>query len=79
MESSSSIKYRGYVITPTTRLRGKPPVWTLEVQLKPAGRTTGTRRCRGANTYASQERAIDRCLEFGRQIIDGRIHARPAT
>ncbi len=73
----SSIEYNGYVITPATRLRGTPPTWTLEVHITPAGRRLGTRRCRAGNTYATEEVAVERCLEFGRRIVDGKIQPRP--
>ncbi len=73
----ASIEYNGYVIKPATRRRGKPPTWTLEVHITPAGRQLGTRRCRAGNTYATQEVAVARCLEFGRRIVDGKIQPRP--
>ena len=73
----ASIEYTGYGIKPATRRRGKPPTWTLEVHITPAGRRLGTRRCRAGNTYASQEMAVSRCLEFGRRIVDGKIQPRP--
>ncbi len=72
-----SIEYNGYVIKPATKLRGKPPTWTLEVHITPAGRRLGTRRCRAGNTYATQEVAVARCLEFGRRIVDGKLQPRP--
>jgi hypothetical protein len=67
------IEYNGYVIEPTTKLREKPPGWSLEVRITPAGRRTGVRRCRAPNIYASEELAVARCLEFGRRIVDGRM------
>lgn len=73
----ASIEYHGYLITPATRRRGRPPVWTLEVHLTPVGRQLGVRRCRAGNTYASQEVAVERCLAFGRLIVDGKIQPRP--
>lgn len=68
----SSIEYNGYVIEPTTRLKGESNCWTLEVRITPAGRSTVVRRCRAPNTYSSKEIAIARCLEFGRRIVDGK-------
>ena len=72
-----SIKYHGYTITPASRHRRQPAGWTLEVQLMPTGRNTGKRRCRAANTYASEEEAVGHCLEFGRRIVDGKLQPRP--
>lgn len=72
----ASIEYNGFMITPTTRKRGKPASWTLEVEITPTGRRLGTRRCRAGNRYASQEEAVARCLEFGRRIVDGKMRPR---
>jgi hypothetical protein len=76
---SNSIEYHGHVITPATRLKGKPAGWTLEVHITPAGRRTGLRRCRAPNTYATEEMAVARCLEFGRRIVDGKLQPRDPT
>jgi len=70
------IEYNGYVIEPTTRLKAKPHGWTLEVRITPAGRRTGTRRCRAPNMYTSEAVAVGHCLEFGRQIVDGKLQPR---
>lgn len=70
---SNRIEYNGYVIEPTTKPKGRSDGWTLEVRITPAGRKTGVRRCRAPNTYASEELAVARCLEFGRRIVDGRL------
>ncbi len=67
------IEYNGYVIEPTTRLQDDPHGWTLQVRITPAGRRTGVRRCRSPKIYPSQEMAVARCLEFGRQIVDGKL------
>jgi hypothetical protein len=78
---STSIEYNGYVIEPTTRVKGKPDCWTLEVRITPTDDSTGVRRCRAPNTYSSKAVAVERCLEFGRRIIDGkaRLKVDPAT
>ncbi len=73
---SNRIEYHGYVIEPTTKPTGDSESWTLEVRITPAGRRTGVRRCRGPNTYASEKLAIANCLEFGRQIVDGKLTPR---
>ncbi len=70
---SNRIEYNGYVIEPTTKLKGQSDGWTLEVRITPAGRRTGARRCRAPNTYRSQAVAVARCLEFGRRIVDGKL------
>jgi hypothetical protein len=70
---SAAIEYNGYMIEPATRQRRRPAGWTLQVRITPVGRRTGTRRCRASNVYATQEQAIERCYEFGRQIVDGKL------
>ncbi|MBI4420324.1 MAG: hypothetical protein HY560_05815 [Gemmatimonadetes bacterium] len=71
------IEYNGHVLTPATRLRSKARGWTLEVHIAAANRSTGLRRCRAPNTYATEAEAIVHCLEFGRRIVDGKLRPRP--
>ena len=73
---SHSVEYRGYLIEPTTRFKGKPAGWTLEVRLTPKGRRTGVRKCRAPNLFATEELAISRCVQFGRMILDGKLRPR---
>jgi hypothetical protein len=68
----NQIDYNGYTIEATTRPKGKPEAWTLEVRITPKGRRTGARLCRAPNIYPTEELAVERCLEFGRRIIDGK-------
>jgi len=68
---SKSIEYNGHVLTTATRFRRRPEGWTLEVHIKPVGRLGGERRCRAPNIYATEERATESCLTFGRRIVDG--------
>jgi len=70
---NSTIEYNGYMIEPTTRLKDDQHGWTLEVRITRAGRRTGARRCRAPNTYATEAVAVQRCLEFGRRIVDGKL------
>ncbi len=69
---SNSIEYNGYTIEPTTRLLNDPHGWTLEVRITPTDSSTAPRRCRAPNTYATKELAVERCLRFGRRIVDGK-------
>jgi hypothetical protein len=70
---SNRIEYNGHVIEATTKLKSEPYGWTLEVHIAPVGSDTRIRRCRAPNTYPSEEAAVARCLEFGRQIVDGKL------
>ena len=78
---SNQIVYKGHVIEPTTRLKEQPHGWTLQVRITPEGRRTGIRHCRGRSSYATEQLAIERCLEFGRRIVDGKLRPirRPAS
>lgn len=73
---SHRIEYQGFVIEPSTQLRTDPEGWSLEVRITPAGRRTGTRRCRGFGRYSTEEIALARGLELGRRIVDGRARRR---
>ena len=73
---SHHIEYSGYLIEPLTKPKGEPDGWTLEVRITPTDRRAKVRRCRGPNTYASEKLAIANCLEFGRQIVDGKLTPR---
>jgi hypothetical protein len=75
----SRIEYNGFVIESNTQLKHEPAGWTLEVHITPAGRVTGTRRCRAPNTYPTEAVAVERCLEFGRRIVDGKVKPRGAA
>jgi hypothetical protein len=67
------IEYNGYTIEPTTMLNENPQGWTLEVRITPVDRSARPRRCRAPNTYPSEQVAVAHCLEFGRQIVDGKL------
>ncbi len=68
----SSIEYNGYMIEPTTRLKDDQDCWTLEVRISPTTGDSPVRRCRTSNTYPTKAVAVDRCLEFGRRVVDGK-------
>jgi len=72
---SNRIQYNGYVIEPRTRLSDEPRGWTLDVRIRPVGHARG-RRCHAPNLYPSEEVAAAHCLEFGRQIVDGKLKPR---
>jgi hypothetical protein len=74
----NSIEYNGYVIEPATRLKEAQECWTLEVRISPADGASRTRRCHASNTYPTKDKAVERCFEFGRQIVDGRARKKGA-
>jgi hypothetical protein len=73
---SNRIEYNGHMIESTTELKEEPYGWTLEVLITPADPCTGFRRCRAPNTYPSEQLAVANSLEFGRQIVDGKLQPR---
>ena len=76
---AASIEYNGHILTPATRHRRKPEGWTLRVHVQPVGRRGGLRKCRAGNIYATEAEATERCLQFGRLIVDGKLHPRKKT
>jgi hypothetical protein len=73
---SNRIEYNGHVIEANTKLKSEPHGWTLEVHIAPVGSDQRVRRCRAPNTYPTEDVAVARCLEFGRQIVDGKLQPR---
>jgi hypothetical protein len=69
---SNSVEYNGHTIEPTTRLKDDPHGWTLEVRITPIDNRSEPRRCRAPNTYPTKELAVQRCLAFGRRVVDGK-------
>jgi hypothetical protein len=75
----NSIEYNGYVIEPATRLNEAQDSWSLEVRISPADGASRTRRCRASNTYPTKAVAVQRCFQFGRQIVDGKARKKGST
>lgn len=73
---AAGVEYKGHILTPATRHKRKPEGWTLEVHIQPVGRSMGGRKCRAPNLYATEEGATERCLHFGKRIVDGTLHPR---
>jgi hypothetical protein len=71
---SNQIEYHGHVIEAKTRRKKDPIGWSLEVRIINIGSPPSVRRCRAPNVYPSKAVAVARCLEFGRRIVDGKLH-----
>ena len=68
------VSYKGYQIRPSPRQLRDPLRWTTNlIILFDKGYKIVERQFFAANTFESKEEAIQACVEFGRQIIDGRI------
>jgi len=73
---TKQIEYNGHVIEPRTKLSAEPSGWTLDVRITPIGGDARARRCHAPNIYPNEKLAVERCLEFGRQIVDGKLKPR---
>ena len=68
------VSYKGYQIRPAPRQLRDSLRWTTNlIILFDNGYEIVERQFFAANTFESEEEAIQACVEFGRQIIDGRI------
>lgn len=65
--------YAGYAIRPRPFHR-RSGDWTLDLEIWRDG-TKGLDVCQfhGLETFASQGAAVSACLQYGRDIIDGRV------
>jgi len=68
----NGIPYTGYLIRPAP-LPLATGEWNLEVHIsKDRGSDVTERKFSAANTYKTEEEAIKHCINFGKQIIDGK-------
>jgi hypothetical protein len=66
--------YKGYVIEANPRQLAENSMWTVSINIeKHSGAGVDVQEYSAANQYASKEMAIDHCLNFGRQIVNGRV------
>jgi len=66
------IPYKGYLIHPTPLQVTTSGEWTIELCiLKHRDDSVMERKFSAANTFKTEEEAIQHCINFGRQIIDG--------
>ena len=66
--------YKGYIIKPNTLelINGK---WNLEISIeKYFGSGFTVKQYNAANQFNSYEEAIEACIKFGKEIIDGKIN-----
>lgn len=69
-----TVSYKGYQIRPSARQRRDSLRWTTNlIILFDKAYEIVERQFFAANTFDTEEEAIQACVEFGRQIIDGRI------
>ena len=68
------VQYEGYVIEACPKQLRDGGRWTLEVSLwRDSGSEVTVRPYYGSNTFETRDEAVLHCLNFGRQIIDGKV------
>jgi hypothetical protein len=66
------IPYKGYLIHPTPLQVTTSGEWTIELCIsKHRGDSVTERKFSTGNTFKTEKEAIQHCINFGRQIIDG--------
>lgn len=70
----SRAEYQGYVIDARPHQLADDGRWTVNIEIE-RHHSDGieSRGYSAANTFETKEEAIGHCLNFGRQIIDGKV------
>ena len=69
----NKISYKGYLIRPTSVQVLDTDRWNIELYIsKDKGSEITERKFSASNTFNTQEEAIQHCVTFGKQIIDGK-------
>ena len=66
----SSVKYKGYEITPAPDQVSENGEWDLRVVIN-KDNNSQSKEFVGKNTFDSQEKAEERAIKFGKFIIEG--------
>ncbi len=70
---SDEIQYKGYTIQATPDELSETKRWTVDIIISKERNGTATDKQFSANhSYPTEDEAKRHCLEFGRQIIDGK-------
>ncbi len=68
------IQYKGFIINASPQQLVENEQWAVNVHIeKHRGGSVSDRAFSAANTFFSKDEAIEHCLDFGRQIIDGNV------
>ena len=68
----SEIPYKGYLIHPAPLQLRDSEEWTIEICIsKHRDDSVTERKYSAGNTFKTEEEAIQHCIDFGKQIIDG--------
>lgn len=72
-EEMNVITYKGYSIRPTPLRLGDTGDWTVELYIsKDKGNEIKERKYSEGNTFKTEKEAAMHCINFGKQIIDGK-------
>ena len=67
------LEYKGYIINATSHQLAKDKHWSVHLQIeRHIGSCVNVGNYRAANTFPTEEEAIQHCFNFGKQIIDGK-------
>ncbi len=68
----SEIPYKGYLIRPTPLQLRDSGEWTIELYISKHRDNSITQgKYSAGNTFKTEEEAMQHCINFGKQIIDG--------
>jgi len=66
------IPYKGYVICPAPLQLADTSQWTIELYIsRENDDEIAGRKFSAGNTFPTEQQAIQHCVDFGKQIIDG--------
>lgn len=68
------VQYKGYVIEAAPHQLADDNRWTVNVNIeRHDDKGVDVRPFSASNTFETREEAIQHCLNFGRQIVDGQV------
>jgi len=68
------VQYEGYEIEVRTGQLQDDGRWTLDINIwRDSGSETVVTPFSSSTTFATRDEAVQHCINFGRQIIDGKI------
>lgn len=74
MKRMNAVLYKGYEIHPAPYQLRDSGDWTISIEIwLHTGSELRTRNFSAANTFRTKDEAIQHCINFGKQIIDGKL------
>lgn len=72
----TSIEYKGYEIRAVPYQLAESGEWTVDILIvKDTGTQVKHRKFSAGNRYKTRDEAAQHCLNFGQQIIDGKVQS----